>query len=100
MIVLLYIKTEETHVCQVVFQFHFRHVVTNVQKSLDHPGAISFYPIMAAPEELRGRKKKQMKEKEKIVTWKGNKKERKSTRHRHKQLGMTGHFFFNYRHLS
>ena len=74
MIVLLYIKTEETHVCQVVFQFHFRHVVTNVQKSLDHPGAISPYPIMAAPEELRGRKKKILKEKEKIVTWKGNKK--------------------------
>lgn len=73
MIVLLYIKTEGTHVCQVVFQFHFRHVVTNVQKSLDHPGAISLYPIMAAPEELKGRKKK-LKEKEKIVTWKGNKK--------------------------
>lgn len=64
MIVLLYIKTEETHVCQVVFQFHFRHVVTNVQESLDHPGAISLYPIMAATEELRGRKKTNERERE------------------------------------
>lgn len=72
MIVLLYTKTEETHVCQAVFQFHFRHVLTNVQKSLDHPGAISLYPIMAVTEESRGRKK--WKRKRKLWRGKGIKK--------------------------
>jgi hypothetical protein len=39
------------------------------------------------------RNKEQMKEKRKLWLGKRTKKDRKSTRHRHKQLEMTGHFF-------
>jgi hypothetical protein len=53
MIVLLYIKTEDNPWPSSLVSISFRHVVTNVQISLDHPRSASLCSVMASTEGLR-----------------------------------------------